>query len=90
MEIGPYFKKYLDCYLISYPPGFELQPHVDEISGYRHYRLNIELSGHGSFEADIRVFDLWRFHLFRSDYVHSMKNGDTKRLVLSFGVALPV
>ena len=78
----------LDSYIIRYPAGCFLPPHTDKNVG-RHYRLNIILKGVGEFSCEKTIIRTKRFVLFRPDlYEHSMQNGDSKRLVLSFGVLI--
>jgi len=80
------FSKFMDAYLISYPPNAQLPRHKDEVKAGAHYRLNVELRGTGEFHCERPLFKLWRIVLFRPDQQeHGMDNGPTKRLVLSFG-----
>jgi len=90
-----YFKKLLfqynlcECWLVRYPPNTHIPPHIDKISNKRHYRLNIVLKGNGDFKSESCIINLKRIVLFRPDVnIHSMANGNTERLILSFGLAL--
>lgn len=96
---GDYFKKLkfmfdnkifgTDCYLLKFKPNCYLKPHKDKVGGGRHFRLNIELKGKGDFRCESTIFKMGRIVLFRPDkYIHSMKNSDTERVVLSIGLNL--
>ena len=63
--------KHLSIYLVRYPEGHKVVPHVDMISGGRLYKLNCVLvkpeSG-GEFVCDKSLFNLFgRLILFRPD-----------------------
>ena len=75
-----------DCYLISYKPNYRMPSHTDKAEG-KHYRLNVVLRGSGKFVCEKTIFKLFnKVVLFRPDlYEHSMINGNSKRLVMSFG-----
>ncbi|HRE17989.1 MAG TPA: hypothetical protein PLW86_13140 [Rhodocyclaceae bacterium] len=59
-----------DSYLIRYPEGSEIPPHVAPVQAGRHYRLNIVLkapqSG-GEFICATPIFATRRIKLFRPD-----------------------
>jgi hypothetical protein len=81
----PLFKFGTDCYIIKYEPNCTLKPHIDKVKG-KHLRVNIILSGHGKFYCNNPILNLKRIKIFRADkYMHSMKNGPKKRIVLSLG-----
>ena len=79
----------MDGYILHYLPNTTLPPHKDPIKG-KHYRLNIELKGHGEFICERTIFSWFgRIHFFRPDlYTHSVVNGKKDRYVLSIGLAL--
>jgi hypothetical protein len=84
---------FADCHLLKYPTGSEIKPHVDEVDGKKHYRLNIVLRKAkvgGVFSCEKSIINFPRVKLFRPDlYEHSVsKIEDGERLVLSFGVAI--
>ena len=91
-----------DAYLLRYKPGFECPPHRDPVPGFRHWRLNVVLraareGGRFYFQplhlAGFAgpIFDTSRVVRFRSDLephgVERVSRG--RRLVLTFGLALP-
>ena len=59
-----------DSYLIRYPDGSEIPPHMDPVQSGRHYRLNVILksprSG-GEFVCADPIFATRRIKLFRPD-----------------------
>ena len=75
-----------DCYLIKYEPNYKMPAHTDKAEG-KHYRLNVVLKGRGRFICEKNIVNLFgRIVLFRPDlYEHSMINGNSNRVVLSFG-----
>ena len=79
-----------DSYLIRYPEGSEIPPHVDPSPHGRHYRLNVILkaprSG-GEFVCEHPIFSTPRLKLFRPDMdVHSVTRVEGgSRYVLSMG-----
>lgn len=82
-----------DSYLIRFKEEDYIPPHIDEVQGMKHFRLNILLikaKEGGEFKCDKYHSILNRVYLFRPDkYEHSVtkiKRG--KRLILSFGLAL--
>jgi hypothetical protein len=83
-----------DCYLLKYPQGSKIPPHVDAVDGRKHYRLNIVLKRArkgGRFICSRLLFKLGgRVYLFRPDVEkHSITEIlEGSRYVLSFGVAL--
>ena len=82
--------KFVDAWMIKYPPKVGIPEHVDKVTNKKHYRLNIVLSGKGTFFCEKTIFNVKnRVILFRPDkYKHSMINGDATRYVLSIGVAI--
>ncbi len=83
------FKLGLDGYILKYEPNTILKPHRDVIDG-KHYRLNIELAGEGEFECESEIINIMnKIHLFRPDInIHSVINKNSKRYVLSLGLAI--
>ncbi len=81
----------IDAYLIRYPQGSEIAPHVDPVAaGKRHYRLNVVLRAAdegGEFVCAATLFASARVKLFRPDIaehaVARIVRGS--RLVLSVG-----
>ena len=83
-----------DAYLIRYASGAFVMAHWDPAEGRRHYRINIELcraKEGGLFWSSAVLFQWWRVVLFRPDVAqHSVSIvSKGRRLVLSFGFALP-
>jgi hypothetical protein len=82
-----------DSYLIRYPDGSEIPPHIDPVKGGRHYRLNVILkspkSG-GEFVCAAPIFATKRVKLFRPDACeHSVTRvAGGNRYVLSLGWVL--
>lgn len=79
-----------DGYLLYYPTGGEIKPHVDKVDFGRHYRLNIMLKKAkkgGEFVCKDPIFRFWRIFFFRPDVSeHSVtKIEEGKRLMLSIG-----
>jgi hypothetical protein len=79
-----------DGYLLYYPTGGEIRPHVDKVDFGRHYRLNIMLKKAkkgGEFICKDPIFRFWRIFFFRPDVSeHAVsKIEEGKRLMLSFG-----
>ncbi len=59
-----------DCYLLYYPQGSEILPHIDPVSSGKHYRLNVMLKraeDGGDFVCKNPLLRLWRVFLFRPD-----------------------
>lgn len=79
-----------DSYLIRYPEGSEIPPHVDPVQTGRHYRLNVILkapkSG-GEFVCQNPIYSSPRLKLFRPDVSeHSVTRVvGGSRYVLSIG-----
>ncbi len=82
-----------DAYLIRYPEGSEIPPHVDRVASGRHYRLNLILksprSG-GEFVCASPLFASKRIKFFRPDVCeHSVTRVvGGSRYVLSVGWVL--
>lgn len=79
-----------DCYFLYYPQGSEIPIHTDQVSGGRHYRLNIMLKKArkgGNFVCEDPLFKKWRVTLFRPDASpHAVTRiEDGYRLMLSIG-----
>jgi hypothetical protein len=77
----------LDGYILKYEPYTTLHPHKDPVENGKHYRLNIEFGGKGSFICQKTIFNFKdKIILFRPDKeTHSVINGSKKRYVLSIG-----
>lgn len=81
--------KHLDIYLVRYPEGHKVGPHIDMISSGRLYKLNMVLvkpEAGGKFHSEKNIFNLRdRVIFFRPDlYQHSVdKIRQGKRLLLS-------
>jgi hypothetical protein len=79
-----------DSYLIRYPEGSEIPPHIDPVSSGRHFRLNVILkapkSG-GEFICENPIFATKRIKFFRPDVsFHSVTRVvGGSRYVFSFG-----
>lgn len=81
-----------DGYLLRFPEGCRVPPHVDPVPGKRHYRLNVTLvrpRGGGQFMAD-PIWSWGPIVFFRPDIQeHSMSRiYEGSCLMLSIGVAL--
>jgi hypothetical protein len=87
---GPNFG--IDCFLLHYPPGTEIEPHQDGLHTYkhlRHYRLNIKLwhtGKGGEFICENILWKLGPIVCFRPDInTHSVTKTEGHRLLLSIG-----
>lgn len=59
-----------DCYLVRYPEGSAIPPHVDPVEKYRHFRLNLVLKASpsgGEFVCEDPLFQSSRLKFFRPD-----------------------
>jgi hypothetical protein len=79
-----------DMYLLKFPEGSEIAPHVDKVSNGRHFRLNIVLNHAvegGEFACDSPMFETNRIKLFRPDICqHSVTRVEQgSRYLLSIG-----
>jgi hypothetical protein len=79
-----------DAYLLRYPPGSEVAPHIDESPLGRHFRLNLVIrhsSEGGTFQCNEPLFESSRVKFFRPDIsMHSVsKVVSGTRYVLSVG-----
>ena len=79
-----------DCYLLRFPTGSEIPPHVDPVDGKRHFRLNIILRKArrgGEFICKNPIWNRPRIKLFRPDQSeHSVTRVEEgSRLILSIG-----
>lgn len=84
--------RFIDLYLLKFPPGSYVPPHQDVVMGKRHYRLNIILKAAqkgGDFVCRRTLFKLPRIVLFRPDReIHEVtKVHEGTRYVLSVGWA---
>ncbi|WP_166254977.1 2OG-Fe(II) oxygenase [Marinobacter salicampi] len=63
--------RFLNAYLVRYPEGHKVVPHVDMVSGGRLYKLNCVLAkprSGGEFICEKNIFNLFgRVILFRPD-----------------------
>lgn len=89
-----FYSKRLSIYLVRYPQGHKVVPHVDMVASGRLYKLNLVLkkprSG-GKFICEQNIFNLaGRAYLFRPDLhmhrVSRIKEGN--RWLLSFALTL--
>ena len=79
-----------DVYLIKFPQGSEIKPHIDNVKTGRHFRLNITLkhaAKGGEFICDNPIINYNRVKLFRPDIeqhqVSKIEKGS--RYILSIG-----
>lgn len=83
--------RFFDSWIVKYPTGSCIPPHVDVIDGYSHSRINIIIQkpfDGGVFKCE-NVRTLFnRIHIFRSDInEHSVSAiTDGTRIVLSIGI----
>lgn len=82
-----------DCYLIRYPEGSEIPPHIDPVQAGCHYRLNLILKAPkagGEFICKTPIYSGSRIKLFRPDVCeHSVTRVvGGSRYVLSIGWVL--
>ena len=80
---GPHW----DLYVLDYPLGSYIPPHVDMIPGRRHYRANLVLMGDRQLHAH-PVFTWGPLSVFRSDKLHSVGLVRRRSFVLSLGLSL--
>lgn len=80
-----------DLHLIDYPKGVYIPWHVDPIHGKRHLRINLALRVGGSrLFAEETLFRLGeRLVAFWSDRFHVVTPTESRRVVVSLGLALP-
>lgn len=84
--------KHLDMYLVRYPEGHKVGPHVDMVSSGKLYKLNMVLvkpEAGGKFHSEKSIFNLLnRIIFFRPDlYQHSVdKIRRGQRLLLSIAL----
>jgi hypothetical protein len=79
-----------DCYLLRFPEGAHVPPHVDRVASGRHYRLNIILRAAkrgGEFCCERPIYVNKRVKFFRPDVeTHSVSQiEEGSRWVLSIG-----
>jgi len=82
-----------DMYLLKYPEGSEIPPHVDEVKKGKHYRLNIILKSAkegGVFIVKNCIFETKRIKFFRPDVSEHSVTKITKgtRILFSLGFIL--
>lgn len=82
-----------DVYILKFPEGCEVRPHIDTVSGFRHFRLNLILKKAkigGEFFCETSYINTPRIKIFRPDkYVHSVSKVEKGcRYVLSIGWVL--
>jgi hypothetical protein len=82
-----------DLYLLRYPEGSEVKPHVDAVSFGRHYRLNVVVkraAAGGEFQCASPIVSTRRIKLFRPDVCEHSVSRVTQgsRYVLSLGWVL--
>lgn len=87
---GAYWPVKFDTYLIRFPLGSEIKPHVDKVSSGRHFRLNIIIKNAqlgGEFICENSLFQSNRIKLFRPDITKHQVTKITKgsRYILSIG-----
>ena len=79
-----------DVYLIKFPQGSEIKPHIDNVKTGRHFRLNIILkhaAKGGEFICDNPIINYHRVKLFRPDIEQHqvLKINKGTRYILSIG-----
>jgi hypothetical protein len=79
-----------DWYLLRFPEGSEIPPHIDPVKKGRHFRLNIILRKArkgGEFQCNAPIWNYKRVKLFRPDQsLHSVTRVEKgSRLVFSIG-----
>ncbi|SEA41965.1 hypothetical protein [Microbulbifer marinus] len=79
-----------DCYLLRFPQGCEVPPHMDSVTSGKHYRLNIVLrkaKKGGQFVCAAPIYQSSRVKFFRPDICeHSVtKVEQGNRYLLSIG-----
>lgn len=85
----------LNVYLVRYPEGHKVVPHVDMIAQGRLYKLNCVLKkpkAGGEFISEQNIFNLFgRLYLFRPDlYQHRVSRIERgSRWLLSFALTRP-
>ncbi|OZG73545.1 hypothetical protein BTA51_11105 [Hahella sp. CCB-MM4] len=82
-----------DSYLLRFPEGSAIKPHVDEVKQGRHFRLNVvlkEAGKGGEFICQNPIFETRRIKLFRPDVSeHSVTKVEKgRRYLLSIGWVL--
>lgn len=77
----------LDLYILRFPEGCSVIRHRDPVApGYRHYRMNIRLSGTGEMYIEGPVKQWSRLAIFRPDlYFHGLEPISNKMYMLSAG-----
>lgn len=82
-----------DIYILKYPEGSQITPHVDQVTSGKHYRLNIILKNAkagGIFKVENSIFETKRIKFFRPDVSeHSVtKIEKGQRILFSMGFIL--
>lgn len=82
-----------DAYLLYYPTGSTIEPHVDPVPGKRHYRFNIEIKKAdegGTLVVNKPIWQWDRFCFFRSDISEHSVTRIVRgtRYTLTFGWAI--
>lgn len=76
-----------DGYILKYPPNTKLPSHKDPVEGFKHWRVNVSLSGNSvlTVNGPVKRYLWGRIAIFRSDlYFHSV-DISTKTFKLSLG-----
>lgn len=87
-----FHSKRLNIYLVRYPEGHTVRPHIDMVSEGQLYKLNCVLvkpKTGGEFICEQNIFDLFgRIYLFRPDlYEHQISKIESgNRWLLSFAL----
>lgn len=82
-----------DIYLLKFPEGSEILPHIDTVDFGKHYRINLIIKKSiigGEFKVQHSIYETSRIKVFRPDiYEHSVsKIVKGERILLSFGFIL--
>lgn len=76
-----------DAYVLRFPKGCSVIRHRDPVArGYKHFRMNIRITGNDSMYIEGPIKRWWRFEVFRPDlYFHGLTPISDKMYMLSFG-----
>ncbi|HEY4057938.1 MAG TPA: hypothetical protein VGM39_15090 [Kofleriaceae bacterium] len=82
--------RFWDLYVLDYPPGIGIPEHSDPVAGKRHLRVNLAVrTGHSVLSAEAMLFHIGqRLSVFWSDRKHSVTANESRRVVVSLGLAL--
>lgn len=82
--------RFWDLYILDYPPGIGIPEHSDPVVGKRHLRVNLALrTGRSVLSAEEMLFQIGqRLAVFWSDRKHSVTANESRRVVVSLGLAL--